>query len=1704
MADRIGQLWGNYRLVRSLGRGGFAEVYLGEHIYLQSQAALKLLFTSPKDKNVERFRTEAKILVGLRHPHIVRMLEFTVGKQEMPVLIMDYAPGGTARQRHAKGSRVPLATTIAYVKQVAAALQYAHDRNIIHRDVKPDNILFDSDGQILLSDFGLALLVPSLELLSTQEGAGTYLYTPPEQLDGKPTFTSDQYTLGIVTYEWLSGVTPFTGNLWALGYQHREVPPPSLRASCPWLPTAVEEVLFIALAKDPQQRFRSVQAFANAFEIASGEAVQARAPKPGLLQPQSPSLRTSETPAGPQATYRVFLTSAPADAAFAARLRADLHARGVLITYDRAEHPSNANQQYTLREAIREAQLALVVVSPHTRSSRTIQERLRIAGLYQQRMVFVRAAGDDLVETLPETWGRTAMIDLVDARGTRYMAALDEIMALLKEIPPVASPEEPTLPEPHGEPRNPYKGLRAFRERDAADFFGRETLIAELAETIEGTFKLTTPATRLLTVIGPSGSGKSSVVMAGLLPALQKSALPDSEHWVYLEPIVPGKRPLESLALSLAPQLPQRSLRAICEDLEDDAARGLHLLATQLNKQPGARVVLTIDQFEELFTSTVSEKERQRLIDLLVTAVTEPDGPLIVLLTLRADFFDRPMHYPQLSRLIETHHKLVLPMGPHQLRAVIERPALLPDVQLIFEGNLVGDLLFEMQGQEGALPLLEFTLEQLFERRDGHFLTQEAYRKIGGLKGALTKHAEATYALLPSEEHRRMARTLFLRLINPGVTEQDTTRRRAAMEEFSLSSPEQTTIMRATANAFVTARLLTVNEVAENTTIEVSHEALIREWARLSVWLHEAREDIGLQQAINTDVTDWARRSGPVDRLYTGTKLTEAQAWARRNIPNRNELAFLQASAKEHQRRESEEQRRQGQELALKRQTVRRLYALAAVLALLLVVSIIFAAVAQGLLQQVSNDKTAALAKARNADSRALAANADDVLAKDRLDLALLLSVKAEQTDNTYEARNSLLSALEHSPQIVTMLRSRQHQPIRTLMFGSEDLFVASDVMNVYIWNTKTREHPLLTLNKQKYVGGVALSSDHQTLAISSAAGVWLWNIQTGMELAQLDGNIKSLPTGYEPLTAIVFSPDGQVVKSARCYQYSPNTDQSNPVCVETQVSTWDVSTQRLLGSPRIIQANGDSITFSPDGQFLASSNGASMQLWNVATGQPLGPPLRGPSEPITSVAFSPDDAIVASGSGSGPGTSIQLWDIAMEKMHGTPLTGPIDSITSLAFSPDGRKLASSSMDKTVRVWDVASGNSLVLTGDAQSKLSVAFGPDDARLLSGSQDGTVLLWNVNAQSAISRRLASTGILWSPVFNADGTLVFSGSIDGKVLLYDVRKGKFVDTLDTARYSIVPKKNVQDDLRTIESLALSGDGRTLAAGRLDGTIILWDTRTKESFAFVSPHLLYQIALSSDGRTLAASEGGDIITLWNVTKRTPIRTLPYLTSDPLSRLPIVLSPDGKLLAVGGCVKVITDTSCGKGQVQLWDVATGKPKGQSLLGHTFAVFSLAFSPDGHILASSSQDGIILWDVSTGKPKGHMLSLPTGSDDLFSNLLFSPKGTVVALFSDASNPRFSFVLWDVARQELLADAIHADDAVHGSIAFSPDGQHLVSVSLLLRTPDQGMLVLWDIAPELWQDHACAIANRNLTPEEWAQFVKDEAQQSKVCPTLAT
>src|SRR6266513_3900063 len=385
-------------------------------------------------------------------------------------------------------------------------------------------------------------------------------------------------------------------------------------------------------------------------------------------------------------------------------------------------------------------------------------------------------------------------------------------------------------------------------------------------------------------------------MMAGLLPRLQQGGIAGSEEWIYLGPIVPGVHPLESLALALAERLPERSLHTIRQDLEEDSARGLHQLATTLTHSQKTRVLLCIDQFEELFTQTSAQEEREQFLALLVSALSEPRGPVIVVLTLRADFYDHVLSSSVLWPLVEQHQCGVPPMNVQELRMVIEQPARLADVQLTFEGDLVGDLLFEMQGQTEALPLLQFTLDQLCQRRSGHQLTREAYQEIGGVKGALVRQAESTYASFPSEEHRRLARTLFLRLIEPGATEQDTTRRRAARSELLLADPKETVLLEEVSEAFIRARLVTSTTMAGTAVLEVSHEALIREWPRLAGWLQEAREDIRFQHSISEDATSWQERGKSKDRLYRGPQLVEAQAWARRNSPSRNELAFLRAS----------------------------------------------------------------------------------------------------------------------------------------------------------------------------------------------------------------------------------------------------------------------------------------------------------------------------------------------------------------------------------------------------------------------------------------------------------------------------------------------------------------------------------------------------------------------------------------------------------------------------------------------------------------------------------------------------------------------------------------------------------------------------------------------------------------------------------------
>ncbi len=268
MADRVGQQLGNYRLLRLLGEGGFAEVYLGEQVYLKTRAAIKVLHTRLAQAELESFLSEARTIAGLKHPYIVRVLDFGV-EGTTPFLVMDYAPGGTLREHIPKGGRLPLASILPVVRQIADALQYAHDQRLIHRDIKPENMLLDERNQVVLSDFGIATIVQSSHYQHTEGVAGTAAYMAPEQLRGKPRPASDQYSLGIVIYEWLTGARPFQGSFAEIASQHLFEPPPPLREKLPTISPAVEQVVLRALAKDPRERFASVQDFAAAFEQAS-------------------------------------------------------------------------------------------------------------------------------------------------------------------------------------------------------------------------------------------------------------------------------------------------------------------------------------------------------------------------------------------------------------------------------------------------------------------------------------------------------------------------------------------------------------------------------------------------------------------------------------------------------------------------------------------------------------------------------------------------------------------------------------------------------------------------------------------------------------------------------------------------------------------------------------------------------------------------------------------------------------------------------------------------------------------------------------------------------------------------------------------------------------------------------------------------------------------------------------------------------------------------------------------------------------------------------------------------------------------------------------------------------------------------------------------------------------------------------------------
>jgi WD40 repeat protein len=1204
---------------------------------------------------------------------------------------------------------------------------------------------------------------------------------------------------------------------------------------------------------------------------------------------------------------------------------------------------------------------------------------------------------------------------------------------------PVKTPDVGTLEEYQTlilagllEPQNPYKGLRAFEEADAMHFFGRETLIRRLLA------ELAKPDGRFLAVIGPSGSGKSSVVKAGLIPALRRGTQFGSESW-FVARMVPGAQPFQELETALLgvavgdfPAL-QAALR--------ESVRGLLHAVPRILPDELAELVLVIDQFEEVFTLVEDETERKQFLNSLVTAVHDPSSRLRVIVTLRADFYDRPLLYPGFGELVQAHTEVVLPLSSTELQEVITGPA--ERAGLFLEPGLTAAIVADVAEQPGALPLLQYALTELFERREGQTLTLDAYRTSGGVRGALARRAEELYQSL-EPDRQEAARQLFLRLVNLGEGAEDT-RRRARWAELMSIHQAHKPAMQAGLDAYGKFRLITFDHDPQTRepTVEMAHEALIREWERLGGWLDENRADLRTQRRLAAETAEWVKSDRDASFLARGTRLAQFETLvsSAQFGFTEDETAYVSAS------------------VVLRKRAARRVQLFIAALIVFSLVALTLAVFAFDQQRRTQEAQATTVAERDRADEQAHISRSNELAVTalrsvDQLDFSLLLSLEAIKAADTYAARNSLFSALQSQPHLSAFLTGHEAAVLSVAISPDGRLIASGSRDNtIRLWDVSTRRavgSPLTGHTDRVY--SVAFSPDGTLLASASKDGtVRLWDM-SGAPVGQ--------PlTGHEgAVWSVAFSPDGQTLASG-------STDGT--------VIVWDVSSGEMVMPP--LTGHTDevyTVAFSPDGKLIASA-GADMTiiLWDAETGTPVHDPLGGHEDWIFSVAFSPDGQMLASGSADN---TIRLWDVTSGLPVGSPLQGHTNWVRQVTFSPDGTRLISASVDRTVRVWDVASGASLLtLAGHDNELWSVAAAPDGVTVVSGGADSRVIVWNTQSQYPLLRRLTGhTNQVASVAYSPDGRLIASGGgasngagPDTTVRLWDAATGDLLKTLTGHE-------------GTVFGVTFSPDGRLIASASADSTIRLWDAATGDPVGLpfeAHTGAVYAVTFSPDGKLIASASYDGTVILWDVATGRPVGE--PLVGHEDSVFSVAFSPDGETLASGSRDNTII----------LWNVATRQPRGAPLTGHTDAVTTLAFSPDGKTLASGSRDNtVILWDVATGQPVRPPLA---GHSNYVTSVAFSPDGQTLASGSWDT----TVIVWDVATGRALGQPLTGHQNEVSSVAFSPDGRVLASGSWDMT------IGLWDVSPASWQTRACSVANRNLSADEWEQYFPDTTY-SDTCP----
>ena len=1209
--------------------------------------------------------------------------------------------------------------------------------------------------------------------------------------------------------------------------------------------------------------------------------------------------------------------------------------------------------------------------------------------------------------------------------------------------------------------RSPYPGLMPFSEQDAAVFFGRVSETTKLIDLLQPTLQRGTG--RFIAIVGPSGSGKSSLLQAGLLPRLDRQ----DRRWVRLPTLRPDRRsatsPLDLLARGLSRRFEERGWSRTAEEILTvlrATPEGMVSLCAELAQQdpedleqPG--VLLPINQAEELLASRTGGSA---LIEVLAGSFDE-GSPLWVVATLRSEFLTGAPDRAGLAEIIDDT-LLVEPLGPSRLVDVIVKPAGRAGLELA--DGLAQQMVLDTAGGD-ALPLLAYTLREMAERVGAErLITVEDYEAVGKVDGALQRRADQLYADLRRYHHGARVLTTLLKLVDVGQ-DNELTGRRCPLDELDEHE-------RAVIQAFVDARLLVERHEVDEGWVEVAHLALLRQWPPLRDEIDKDRAHLHLRSNLERDAEYWAQNGRTDDYLLLGSRLGVVDEWATAHKVELQVLSreFLDASREQYTRRlrEAEQTNRHlselrdglvasneelsrtrdglvasNEELSRTRdglvasneklsRTSRRLIG-ALVATLLLIAGVVYTAHGQRTQTQL-------------AWSRQFASQADRLVGT-QPDVAILAGLQSLSMNDAKETSDGLMSGLARTVHPSRLLRGHTG-PVVSVSFTPDGALMATAGTDgtVRLWDTATgtpHGTPFAGINV------VEFSPDGRLVATASADHTLrLWDVATGQPHGPPLVGHTALVTGA------AFSPDGTLVAGS-----------SN----DGSVLLWDIATGRAHGAPLPGYTPVDAVAFSPDGRLLATAGvDRAVRLWDVATGQPHGVPLSGQGEEVTSVAFSRDGRLLASTSGDG---TTWLWDLTSEPPRSRVVAeGRSDWLNTGAFSPDGTLLATGGNDQSIRLWDVATGlpHGVAINGHTDRVDDVRFSPDGRLLASVSADQTVRLWDVSETYSVSRPLIGhRGMVDGVAFSPDGSLLVTASVDKTLQFW---------TVATGRPRGEPLGGQGD---WVTAVAFSPDGRLLASGGRNGTVLFRDVATgrpRERAPAGHPLTVSAVAFSPDGTLLATASTDETIRLWNVETGQPLG--PPLKGHAGAVNGVAFSPDGRLLASAGFDRT----------VRLWDVTTGQPVHPPMTGHTNQTNSVAFSRDGRLLASAGEDRTVrLWDVATGQPHGEPL---IGHTDRVSAVAFSPVNDTLASASGDTSVR----LWDVGTGRSTSVTGHAGWV--RTLAFGPTGT-------LATGSGDGTARLWDLQFTAWKTVGCALVNRNLSIDEWNQIAYG-LDYERTCPDL--